>query len=175
MESDEFAGQYVTQAVESTVFVDGEPWGHVGLLDVDDVALGAVLDVAERLPGPVAVLSTSPQCWHLWALSIRDLDEWIDRAARLDHLDEDHVALSERRKCGVLRLDTKTAVETGEAVKPAPRLRGVVDADAGGLLSEPHVDLLRERFDADLDVEASEWIGDRTDTRVIMADIGGRS
>lgn len=178
--ADKFSGRYMTQAVESTVLDRGRgEIGHVGLLDVDGVGESVARSVAAFLPGPVAVLRSSEHAYHLWALTLHShIDAWTNRVENVHVVDDDHVALSTHRGCGVLRVDEKVAVATGETVKPAPTLVEVVDADSGHdrRLSEPHARILRNEFGACLDVEdGREWVGHSAPRRTYMADIGGRS
>lgn len=173
---EEFRDQYVTEAVESRVLDrDGDLLGHVGLLDLDGAALGRAVDVAERLPGPGAVLRSSESSYHVWMLAVDSLDAWQERAAGVDGVDAEHVALSEQRECAVLRLDAKVSVEDGETLKPAPTLRRLVSGHSDRPLSEPHVRVLSEVLGADLSGQPeTDCIGHSTERRVYMADIGGR-
>jgi hypothetical protein len=172
----DLAGQYVTEAVESVVLdADRDVIGHVGLLDVDESSRREALDAAELLPGPVAVLRSSRRSWHLWALRVAPLDAWVARADRLDVVDDDHTALAPGRGCSVLRVDHKVDVATGDEVVPAPTLLDVVDADdrPAGRVSAPHLDVLDDVVDDDLDVEGDR-VGVSTDRRVHLGDVGGR-
>ena len=180
---DEFAGCYATEAVESGVLdADREEIGHVGLFDLDDVGAGVARDVAERLPGPAAILRSSPASYHVWSLAVDDLDTWLDRADDLRGVDVEHVALSERRGCGVARIAPKIEIETGDETKPAPTLRAIERSDTDLPLSAPHLRVLRDEFDAsplDLgaspaDCAGSEWVGHSLDRRTFIADVGGR-
>lgn len=173
---EEFAGRYACQAVESFVRdEDREVIGHVGHYDADEVGRQAAIDAASRLPGPVAVLRTSRRSYHLWALSIRPIEEWLDRGDDLDVVDDEYLAVTEDRGHGVARITHKTALADGEVVKPEPSLRAVVynQCDMSGL-SAPHGRLLRDRFDADLGPEGDHWVGHSTTSRTFMATIGGR-
>lgn len=170
--------RYVTEGIESGVEdLDRGIVGHVGLFDIDESGRERALTVARRLPGPVAVLRSSRRSWHLWALPVRPLDEWLDRADDVDGLDQDHLEISESRDCAVLRVDAKVRISDGETVAPEPVLRGLVDGRVDGPLSEPHADLLVEEFDLDEGPlrKRGMWVGDSLSRRVYMADIGGRS
>jgi hypothetical protein len=172
--SDEFAGQYATQAVESGVYdADREVVGHVGLLDLDDSALGEALEVARRTPGPSVVLRSSEWSHHVWSLAVDSLDSWIDRTLDLDAVDVDHVALSDCRGCGVIRLEPKISLETGDHVRPAPQVRRVVPTPTDLPVSQPHADLLRDEFDVELQLPERR-VGASLDRRTLIADIGGR-
>lgn len=174
---EEFAGRYVTEAIESTVREDGEEIGHVALLDLDGVALGHAVESAHRLPGPAAVLRSSTEGYHIWSLAIDSLDSWHEQIERLSIADPEHLALSEERGCGVLRIDGKIDMETGDEIKPAPSLSRLVPGSTDLPLSRPHARILRDEFG--LDVEDGrlcdrEFRGDGTERRVYMAEIGGR-
>lgn len=176
----EVDGRYATQAVESGVAdLSGSTVGHVGLFDLDETSLDAALDVAERLPGPVAVLRSSSRSWHLWALSVRPLDEWLGRADEVDSeaLDPSHAALSESRGCMVLRTDAKVRLSDGETAAPEPTLQRFVDDDLDDRpLSRPHLELLDDEQDLDrerlVDVEV---VGESLDRRAYLADLHGGS
>lgn len=169
-------GRYATQAIESFVRdEDREVLGHVGHFDVDEVGRQAATDAARRLPGPVAVLRTSRSSYHLWALSIRPLSEWLDRGDDLDVVDDEYLAITEDRGHGVARIAHKRALDDGKEVKPEPSLLGLVDeADTQARLSTPHGRILRDRFGADLDPEGDAWVGSSTTSRTFMATIGGK-
>lgn len=169
--------QYMTQAVESGVYdEDDDLIGHVGLLDLDGVGREQALGVADRLPGVSAVLASSPDSYHVWSLSLRSLVDWIDIATSLDPVDDEHISISESRDCQVLRIDAKREVATGEIVKTAPALFEI--STSGTILPQswPHARILSDRFATaipEID-EASRWVGDSTDERTYLADIGGR-
>ena len=176
---EEFAGRYMTQAVESVVRDRSrDVLGHVGLLDLDGVGETVATSVADSLAGPVAVLRSSKHSHHLWGLALDDVEAWVDRAAAIRVVDDDHVAVNSARGVGVLRVEEKVAVTTGEEVKPAPRLVEVVDDHDHdvGALSEPHARILVEEFGAEIDTgDGREWVGHSTSRRVHLAAIGGRS
>jgi hypothetical protein len=175
---EEFDGRYACKAVESFVRdEDREVLGHVGHFDVDEVGRQAAIEAARRLPGVVAVLRTSRRSYHLWALSVRPLSEWLDRGDDLDVVDDEYLAITEDRGHGVARITHKQAIATGDAVKPAPSIEALLDGDRDdGPLSRPHGDLLVDEFDAALDVveDDHDWVGHSTSSRVFMATIGGR-
>lgn len=171
--------RYVTEAVESGVLDrDGEPVGHVGLFDLDGVGRPVVESVARETPGISVALRSSGSGWHIWSLAVRPLSEWTEAALDVEHVDPEHVSLSENRGCGVLRTDAKVSVESGETVKPAPAAVLVERSETSLPLSEPHGRALSEDFDVDIRSVSStsdQWVGDSTDRRVYMADVGGRS
>jgi len=176
---EEFLDRYMTEAVESTVTVDGEVAGHVGLLDLDGTSAGSAYETAENLSGTVAVLRSSDRSYHVWGLSIRSLDEWLSIAERLDHVDEEHISLSHRRECSVLRMAAKRNVATGEVVKPAPTVVAVRSTETDLRQSAPHLRALREvaeegdsRVSGDIP-DPSVGVGHGAPRRVYMADIGG--
>lgn len=172
---DDLSGRYVTEAVESGVFdADGDCLGHVGLFDLDDVDLPDALEISRSLPGVVALLRSSGSSYHVWSLEVRPLGEWIDAATGLEEIDAEHVSLSERRECGVLRIDSKVSTETGDVETEAPRLLGTTRNETDGPLSTPHARVLREEHGAAVDPSRGSWIGESVERRVYMADIGGR-
>lgn len=182
---DEFRGKYATQGVESTVRdADRNVIGHVGLFDLDEVALGVARDAADRLPDPTFVVRTSKRGFHAWSLAIRDVDEWIARGDALDGVDPEHVALNEARECSVCRISPKVELETGEHVRPTPRVIGRQDGDdVEGRVSLPHARILRDELSAEIgailphDVEeiapGAEWVGHSAPKRSFLAKIGG--
>jgi hypothetical protein len=170
-----FSDQYVTEAAESGVLSrTGETIGHVGLLDLDETSLRAAEEVARQTPGVSVVLRTSEQSYHVWALAVRELDEWTEHSLALGEPDVEHVALSNSRECSVLRVDAKRDVETGERIKPAPRVLRVVETPTPLPQSDPHARVLSSLTDAEIDNSGEEWLGHSLDRRVYMADIGGR-
>ena len=168
--------KYVTEAVESGVeTIDGETVGHVCFLDLDETSLGAARDVASRLPGSVAILRSSSRSYHIWGLAIKPLDAWLDLAISLDAVDDEHVSLSDRRGCGVLRIDAKRDAVSGELVKRAPTVIGIETTSSRLPHSEPHVRLLRGLTSDPIEIPAGiDLVGERLSRRVYMAEIGGR-
>jgi len=173
---DELAGKYATEGVESEVVdEEGDVLGHVGLLDLDEAARAGAEAVASRLPGPVAVLRSSWRSWHLWALLIDSLDAWQRRVEDVDAVDDEHIALNSERGIGVLRIDDKIAVASGEVVKPEPTLVSIEDSGPSYPRSAPHAEILVERFGTELDLDDSGYVGASTNRRAYLAEIGGRS
>jgi hypothetical protein len=177
---EEFRGQYVTQAVESVVRDEsGDVVGHVGLLDVDETDREDAVSAARSLPGPVAVVRSSARSWHLWCLRVRSLEAWTEDASGLDAVDDEHVALNTSRGVGVLRVGPKVSLDDGEHVRPEPVLEGFVDVDADGPVSEPHgrvledVDAVRPRLASDVVDDLADPVGDSTERRTFIADVGG--
>lgn len=170
---EEFEGRYVTQAIESTVRDERqETIGHVGLIDADGATEREAIRDAYRLPGPVAVLQSSEESYHLWALAVDALEAWLTWSLALGTVDDQHVALSEKRDCGVVRLAEKVSVATGTIEKPAPELVEMIEGEDDRPLSRPHAELLIEEFGADLDLEADRgWVGDSAPSRTFMADL----
>jgi hypothetical protein len=178
IDEDSIAEQYATEGVESRVLDDdGDLVGHVGLFDLDDVALAEAVAVAERLPDPVAILRSSPLSYHVWSLAIDGLDAWLDRAERLDAIDSEHIALSRSRGCMVLRIDAKVALDDGREVRPAPRLRRIVLSTESSPVpcSRPHARILGDEYGATIPVEDREWVGSSAPRRAYLADINGGS
>lgn len=171
----EFADQYVTEAIESGVQTpDGDLLGHVALLDLDGSSLGEARTVARRLGGVAAILRSSEQSYHVWGLSMHPLEKLLGLAERLEAVDHEHLALSSRRECFVLRLDAKVSCETGVEVKPAPRVIETVSTRSAYHHSEPHREALNSLEGETIEeTENHTWAGSRADRRVYMADIGG--
>lgn len=143
--------------------------GHIMLLDVDGSDRLAVERLAAALDGPVVLWESSPDSWHLWCLSVRDTFEQATLDALACRLaDPQHVAQSWRRKAQVLRCGPKVR-EDGTVYKSAPELVSVAvptveDADAGGRVSRPHLDLAQLRAaeqDAEQIGESLERVRDR--------------
>lgn len=173
---EEFDGKYVTEAVESGVRGDDrELLGHVALLDLDGASLEAAIENARRLEGIVAVLESSPGSYHVWSLSIRPLEEQLEIARELPAVDPEHVDLSRRRECAVLRVDEKVGVGTGDVVKPAPRVEKTLEDVCPEVpQSAPHLELLEELGAEIVRPHGYETVGMGVDRRVYMARIGGR-
>lgn len=175
---EDFVDKYVTEAVESTVFdVFGESIGHVGLFDLDDVHGVQAREIGKSILGTSVVLESSPGSFHLWNLTIRPLSEWIeiseDLAHHIEAVDPDHIALSESRGCAVLRTDEKIDMESGETVAPAPSLVRAYEPPTSHVESAPHARYLVDNFDVEL-ADCRDRAGHHLDTRVYMAEIGGR-
>lgn len=185
--TEDLYGRYVTRAVESGVFgADGDLLGHVGLIDMDEVALADAVDVARRLRGDAVVLRSSERCYHVWCLAVRSLDRWLHDLDRLDGLDPEHVSLSLNRETMVLRTERKTALDNARdsTVAPRPSVRRMIRDDISTVPhSRPHLRVLVEELDVPIrtdivdsrrDVsEGRHWIGDRVERRVFTAAIGG--
>lgn len=176
---EEFRGQYVTQAVESVVRDEsGDVVGHVGLLDVDETEREDAVSAARSLPGPVVVLKSSTRSWHLWGLRVRTLEAWTRDASGLDAVDDEHVALNLSRGVGVLRVAAKVSLDDGSEVRPEPVLEDVVDPtdDADGPVSAPHLDVLEDVVGSPpRGVSVLGTVGDSTERRTFIADVGGAS
>lgn len=165
-------GKYVTQAIESGVSIDGEVIGHIALFDLDETALGEAREVAEAIGGVAAILRSSERSYHVWGLSIRPLEAILSLGDRLDAVDVEHTVLSDRRGCGVLRIDAKRDAVTGDQLKPAPRLIGVNDTPINRPQSAPHLDALSDLASDPIDRPAGfEWRGEYAERRVYMAEI----
>jgi hypothetical protein len=171
---EEFAGQYVTQACESVVYDERrDVVGHVGLIDMDDEPRESAVSAARSVPGPVVILRSSARSWHLWCLRVAPLTDWTECATGLGGVDDEHVALNLERDRSVLRVASKVDLETGEDVKPEPVLEEIVDDGHAWPVSGPHLRVLADVLEDDVDV-GGERVGDSTDRRVYMADVGGR-
>ena len=172
----EFEGQYVTEAVESSVYDDdGELIGHVTLLDLDHSTRDDARQVAQQLDGASAVVRSSESSYHVWDLTIRPLPDVIEQAELIPRVDPEHVELSERRECSVVRIDEKVDAGTGETIKPQPHVVETYRATCDAPQSGPHREVLAELCSLDPWESAVGWVGSHTERRVYMADIGGRS
>jgi len=172
----EFEGQYVTEAVESSVYNgDGELIGHVTMLDLDRSTRDDARQVAQQLDGASAVVRSSDTSYHVWELTIRPLPDVIEQAELISRVDPEHVELSERRECSVVRIDEKVDAGTGEMIKPQPRVVETYRATCDAPQSAPHRGVLTELCSREPWASTSGWVGSHTERRVYMADIGGRS
>jgi hypothetical protein len=140
--------------------------GHVQLLDLDDTrAVDAFEDFSHR-DGVVALFESSPGSFHLWSLSVRDLEEHtLD--ALLTHCEPLHVKQSYRRRRAIIRRSGKYRLgedaAASERYKEAPRLLRVryEAPDDGAPQSAAHLALLRviaREQEADVSIPTDEEI-----------------
>jgi hypothetical protein len=171
-------GVVYTAGAQSTVMDEsGSRVGHALLLDADDADPLDVFALAEHLDGVTAIFESSEGSFHLWNMSVRDLQPTILRMLDLRVCDDAHAGASFRRGYAVLRFVAKVH-ENGENYKQRPQLRDVwVNEDDTDLAqSRPHAEAVlsladeqndeqnqqkaAERLRDALDSEALRWVGD---------------
>jgi len=144
--------------------------GHVLLLDYDDGATYAdVRAEAGRFDGVTAILESSTGSFHVWNLTVRDLDDQLLTALRTGS-DAMHVQQSAKRGRFILRCGPKFRIDDEgrptERYKPAPEVVDVWATPTEEPTSEPHLRLLEALIDeqgSDLEVDrdAVDGVGER--------------
>ena len=134
-----------TSGLLSHVEEDGETLGHVLMIEWDDVedVMGPIR-TADRLPGVSVLLRSSPGSYHLFNLSVRDLETQLVDAMRKNG-DVYQARWAARRGYFVLRILAKIRQESGEVYKPAPEPVHVFSSESDFRQSRPHMDMLIDR------------------------------
>jgi hypothetical protein len=157
---------------------DLEAVGHVLLLDYDDGATYAdVRAEAGRFDGVTAVLESSEGSFHVWNLSVRDLDTALLDALRTG-TDALHVQQSAKRGRFILRCGPKFRLDPddgslGETYKGAPEVVDAWATPTAAPTSRPHLDLLRalaEEQGVDLDLDLDALDGDLVGSKVFRSE-----
>jgi hypothetical protein len=161
-----------TAGVTSLVFDREERTvGHVLLLDLDDADPIRARAAAEDVSGVSALWESSEGSFHVWGLTVRDLDTQTLNALSVADADDGHAGASWRRGYSVLRLVGKVR-EGGEVYRERPTLLDVFEGDADGPQSRPHLELLRSLADgsdgvlSDFERDRYEWVGDPENVRL---------
>ena len=161
-----------TAGVTSLVYDDeGDVIGHALLLDLDDADHIRAVATAESLDGLSALWESSPGSYHVWGLSVRNLDRQTLTALDVADGDDGHAGASWRRGYSVLRLVGKVRAD-GEVYRDRPDLLDVYADDADAPQSRPHFELLRSLTDdesdvlSDFDPERYDWVGDAENVRL---------
>lgn len=159
-------GTLLTVGVSSVVLSsEDEALGHTLLLDCDESDPFAVYRLGKKLDGVTALLESSPGSYHLWNLSVRELDEQLVTALR-SPADAMHVQQSAKRGRFILRLCPKWRVDDEgrptETYKEAPTLVDCWVRPTDRPQSRPHLQLLADRgAEIETDAVADQLVGSR--------------